>query len=127
MNCEQTQARVKTRIAGRKMAKELLSLVDECNQSDQHYMAAMIQEFARAAGMILEAKREVTPDPKPLPFERLRHMEIPFGKYHGQILDAVPLNYLDWLCQEQEQFLGFLRPYLSHPALKDHIRDYDRK
>ncbi len=124
MNSEE---RVKSRIAGRKMAKDLLEFLNESQLTDQHYMAGLIQEIARSSGMLLEAKREPSKQSgDSLSFEQLRTMEIPFGQYHGQTLDEVPLNYLDWLCQEQEQFLSFLHPYLKHPVLKDHCRDYDR-
>ena len=36
-----------------------------------------------------------------------------FGKHRGDPIREVPLEYLDWLCREQENFYAKLRAYLK--------------
>jgi uncharacterized protein (DUF3820 family) len=116
-----------SRVDGRKMASTLFEFLDANQKSDQHFVASLLEALAFKTGLHIRAAEgpKWTPE-EVMPFERVRNIRIPFGIYHGKTLDSVPLDYLDWLCGEQEMFNGTLRAYLKHPALKDHIRDYER-
>jgi len=41
-----------------------------------------------------------------------------FGKYSGQRIDEIPLDYLQWLVTEQETFLKKLQGYLLSSRIK---------
>lgn len=120
----EAEARIKSRVRGRDLARELLDLLDPGDIDDKHFMASFVQEVIAHSGMQLEAKKKAR---EPGNFESLRTVVIEFGQYKGSLYDEVPLSYLHWLCGEREDDLLLLRGYLMHPQLKNHIRDYDRK
>lgn len=115
MNAVQRAAeRVKQRIAGRNMARELFGLI-EGDTADAVYMKALVAEMESLAGLTREPEHTV----KELePIVRLGATVMPFGEHAHKRFDDVPLNYLDWLCREQESFYKTLRAYLKHPELE---------
>jgi hypothetical protein len=112
MSDEQRQ-RIEARIAGRKMGTELFGLIEGDTSSDP-YMESLIDEIRRLSG-IRHAEPEVE---KHEPIARLGATEMPFGAHAGKCFDDTPLEYLDWLCRNQEDFYKTLRAYLRHPELE---------
>ena len=105
--------RIAARVEGRKAAGELLELIGEL-KTDRDFMQAVIEKIV--AECDLAPKPEPAPTPEPI--ARLGAMLVPFGQHVGKRFDDVPLDYLDWLCREQESFYKTLRAYLKHPELE---------
>lgn len=120
------EKRIKSLVDGRETAETVLGMLYPWQREDEHFMAAFVQEIIKSSGLAVEARKPEI-DKTPACFERLRSTTIEFGKYAGLTYDEVPLNYLDWICGQQEDSLLLLRGYLMHPQLKNHIRDYVRK
>ncbi len=109
--------RIASRIAGRRYARELLQLVTEEHRQDTDYMEAIVEEFEKFTRRGVAEPAEGLP-----PIARLGATMIPFGMHGGKSLDDVPLEYLDWLCREQEGLHGAVRAYLKHPELEGRRR-----
>lgn len=110
--------RIAARVEGRQIATGLLTLIDDQAKSNRDIMQAVVETFT--AECDLTPKPE--PSPTPEPIARLGALVIPFGQHVGKRFDDVPLDYLDWLCREQESFYKTLRAYLKHPELESRRR-----
>lgn len=114
------EQRIKARVVGRATAEELHNafLADVSKKYPEHgadYAEALLERLAE----MLPHRRMATPEiEKPEPIARLGCNVIPFGKHASRQFDEVPLDYLDWLCREQEGFYKTLRAYLTHPELE---------
>lgn len=112
--------RIERRIAGRLAAVEVAG----CLGSDTacpHFMAALIEKLQ--ADCLPSAP--VMDAPKPPSIAMLGDCRITFGAHAGKSLDEIPIDYLDWLCREQEEFYRTLRAYLTHPDLESRRRGVD--
>lgn len=116
------EQRIKARIAGRNEAVPIYEMLflsdgtppwnDGCGAD---YAEALLEKLAE----LLPHRRVAEPEPeKPEPIARLGSYVIQFGRYAGHAFDDTPLDYLDWLCREQEGFYKRLRAYLTHPELE---------
>lgn len=105
--------KVAAKVAGRKAAEELVSLLSVPDGHGADY-ADILCETLRA----LLPKRRVPEPEKPIPIARLGAMQMNFGIHQGKTFDEIPLEYLDWLCRSQEDMCKNLRAYLTHPDLK---------
>ena len=117
-----SEARIQARIDGREAARDLHAMLvdDNCKPwvdgTGADYAEALLKELAS----LLPSRTVREPEPeKPLPLARLAAEVIDFGLHAGKTFDNVPLDYLDWLCRAQEEFLGRLRAYLKHPDRRD--------
>lgn len=118
---EDNLARVKSRVEGRRVASEIWSLIQDTSDSrDEDFLKAMIEKLQVLSGLVPPEK----PEQKPEPIARLGKMQMVFGVYKGKPFDEIPLEYLDWLCGEQEDFYRTLRAYLKHPQLREHRYEY---
>jgi hypothetical protein len=101
-------SKLQQRIAGRKMGETLFELI-EGDTTNLAYMDSLCAELCKNV-------------PKPKvdlgPLERYGGTIMPFGQYQGKTFDECPIDYLDWLCGVQEDFLKTLRAYLKHPSMK---------
>lgn len=102
--------RIEAKVAARKAARELVSLLEVPNNYGADYADALCEELRS-----LLPKRKEEPAPAPVSFIQLAFTEIPFGQHRGERFHTIPIEYLDWLCREQETFLATLRAYLKHP------------
>lgn len=97
------------RVAGSRLAQELLILIEPAQQADPQFMDGLVSRLERETGCRL------APAPPTPSLARLRAVLMPFGQYRGQPLAEVPRDYLDWLCRSQEEFYRDLRAFLTHP------------
>ncbi len=109
--------RIAARVEGRKAAGELLELIGDL-KADRDFMQAVIETIVAECDLAPKAE----PSPAPEPIARLGAMLVPFGQHVSKRFDDVPLDYLDWLCREQESFYKTLRAYLKHPELESRRR-----
>ena len=110
--------RIASRVRGREAAGELLSLLDAEVRDDPNAMEAIVEALE-----CFTNRNKQPPPTAPLePIARLGTMIVPFGQHVGKRFDDVPLDYLDWLCREQESFYKTLRAYLKHPELESRRR-----
>lgn len=107
---------LKRRVAGSKMAVELMSLVASKDIEDADFMDGLLDRLQRDFGSRDVSKDDV--EAAVTPIARLGATVMPFGRYEGQAFDAIPVDYLDWLCRSQEDFYRDLRAYLKHPELE---------
>lgn len=105
---------IEARIAGRKAAKELFSLLEWPDGHGADYADGLL---AALREMLPQRKADIVEPEKPIPIARLGATSIPFGKWLNYTFDETPLEYLDWLCSSQESFCKDLRAYLKHPEL----------
>lgn len=100
------------RVEAGKLAKECLELV-----ADQLTSDVMRVAFVEKLRLILIP---LTPEQSTslAPIGRLGAVQITFGQHAGKCYDDVPLDYLDWLCGQQENNLASLRAYLKHPEIE---------
>lgn len=101
------QERIADRIAGREVADSVMDLVEWGTGSDA-FKEAFVERLS-------PPKPKVESGWPDVPLARLESMTLPFGKYQGVRLCDVPLDYLQWLVAEQEEFYAMLRAYLRHP------------
>lgn len=111
------RSRIASRVRGREVATELLSLLDAEVRDDPSAMEVIVETFECFTGRNKPAAPVTTE-----PIARLGSTTIPFGQYIGRDFDSVPLDYLDWLCREHESFYKILRAYLKHPELESRRR-----
>lgn len=109
--------RIAARIAGREEAEALISCIDHNYLASPDCMEAIVEEFEKYTNR----NKPQTPA-TPEPIARLGATIIPFGQHLGRTFDQTPLEYLDWLCREQEGFYKTLREYLKHPELEGRRR-----
>lgn len=116
---EETLKRIEARVAGRNAAKEILPLL---SWPDGHG-ADFAQSFCDTMRELLPRRhtKEDSP-PAPIPIARLGQLQMVFGVHKGKHFDDIPLEYLDWLCCQQEDFYKSLRAYLKHPELESRRR-----
>jgi hypothetical protein len=105
--------RIAARVDGRKAAGDLLELLSESDKNNRDFMQSLVDTISTVCDLVPEPE----PTPTPEPIARLGATKIPFGQHNGKDFDSVPLDYLDWLCREQESFYKTLRSYLKHPDL----------
>lgn len=111
------RAKIASRVAGRKLAAELLECVDDDARSCSDLMEAVVEEFEQFTN-----RSAAKPVEKEEPIARLGATIVPFGQHAGKDFDSIPLEYLDWLCREQEGFYKRLRAYLKHTELEGRRR-----
>lgn len=111
------RSRIASRVRGREAATELLSLLDAEVRDDPNAMEAIVESLE----CFTNRNKPATPLPTE-PIARLGATTVPFGQHNGKDFDGVPLDYLDWLCREQEAFYKRLRDYLRHPELESRRR-----
>ncbi len=111
--------RLEDRIAGRKMGRDLFSLIKGGDAASRQYMESLIEELQRQNKLLHPAP---PPPENHTPITRLGSTIMPFGIHAGKSFDDVPLEYLDWLCRSQEDFYKTLRSYLRHPELESRRR-----
>lgn len=112
------RSRIASRVRGREVVAELLSLLDADVRDDPNTMEAIVESLEA----FTNRNKPKTPGPTVEPIARLGAMLLPFGQHVGKRFDDVPLDYLDWLCREQEGFYKTLRAYLKHPELESRRR-----
>jgi hypothetical protein len=110
--------RIAARVDGRKAAGDLLELLSDADKDNHDFMQSLVDTISTVCD--LNPKPEATSAPEPI--ARLGSTTIPFGQHIGKDFDSVPLDYLDWLCREQEGFYKTLRAYLKHPELESRRR-----
>lgn len=113
LNDGQAMERIAQRIKGREAANKLLEAVDKRKMTSPPFRQGFYRRMCEASA---ESTGDVA-NSKPEPIARLGKTRVPFGKYKSQPFDNVPVEYLDWLCREQEEFYADLRKYLTHPEL----------
>lgn len=118
-----SEARIKARVAGRNAADVLSDVAfDEIKEHPNHgadFAEAMIERF----GELMPKRADHQPVvPKLEPISRLGQTIIRFGSHCGKKFDNIPVEYLDWLCGQQEELIKELRAYLKHPELQEHRR-----
>jgi hypothetical protein len=114
------RSRIASRVRGREAATELLSLLDDEVRSDPEAMEVLVELLESFTNRNQPKAPEPTEPTEPI--ARLGCTRIPFGQHNGKDFDGVPLDYLDWLCREQESFYKTLRSYLKHPDLESRRR-----
>lgn len=112
--------KVLARVEGRMVAKDLWELVED-RSDDRGFMGSLIEELQRRAGLLPPLPEEE----KHEPIARLGKLQMVFGAHKGKPFDEIPLDYLNWLCGQQEDFYKSLRAYLKHPHLQSHRGEYD--
>lgn len=110
--------RIAARVNGRKAAGDLLELLSDADKGNRDFMQSLVGTISTVCDLTPKAEPAQTPEP----IARLGSTAIPFGQYSGKDFDSVPLDYLDWLCREQEGFYKTLRAYLKHPELESRRR-----
>lgn len=111
------RSRIASRVRGREAVADLLSLLDAEVRDDPNAMEAIVEALE------CFTNRNKPAEPVAVePIARLGAILVPFGQHLGKRFDDVPLDYLDWLCREQESFYKMLRAYLKHPELESRRR-----
>jgi len=108
INDDEKRQRIYSRIQGRDMAKEILDLVGE-------HEDIFMESFCETINKHINPPDELPYELMPEPLSRLENTKMPMGRYLGKRFADIPLDYLDWLCREQEDFYRDLRAYLRHP------------
>lgn len=111
------RSRIASRVRGREAGTELLSLLDTEVRDDPEAMEVLVELLE---GFTNRNKPKSTEPTEPI--ARLGATKVPFGQHNGKDFDSTPLEYLDWLCREQESFYKTLRSYLKHPELESRRR-----
>lgn len=113
--------RLTQRIAGRKAATECFGLL-EGDTEHHHYWESFVDEIETLCGIRAAKIEKEAKESKPTPIARLGQMQMVFGAHKGKSFDEIPIDYLDWLCRNQEDFYKCLREYLRHPELESRRR-----
>lgn len=111
--------KVGIRIQGRKVAEELLPLIELPEEMPEEFTEALLERLAE--GLPKPTPRVKGTD-KPIPVSRLGNTQLDFGKHKGKSFDSTPIEYLQWLYTEQETFNRQLKNYLNHPDLEQYRR-----
>lgn len=109
------QQRIKARIAGRRQAGEILSLLEWEDGTGADFAEHFLDELRSKLPQKHEPQQE---EPPPVPIARLGATKMTFGAHNGKSFDEVPLDYLSWLCGATEDSLKSLRAYLNHPEIE---------
>lgn len=124
------EQRVRDRVRGRKLAAHAFEGVDvmasthELTDGSLDLQDGFFDELEKRCGYTRDAAAEPELSDV-IPIARLGSTVLPFGKYHNHQFDYVPLDYLEWLCRSQEEFLATLKAYMKHPELESRRRGLD--
>jgi len=116
------ETRIKAKVKAREDAREIAEMLSWGNGTGADYAESFLKEL-RSRLPVKESAKPPTPL-APIPIARLGAVPMPFGEHRDKPLDDVPLQYLEWLCGKQEEFLQGLRAYLKHPELEARRRAY---
>lgn len=116
------EAKIKARVHGREIADVLSDMAISEMKPHTGHGADFAEAMLERLHDLMPKRRCTAPTDTIEPVARLGQTVIRFGSHCGKKFDQIPLDYLDWLCGEQEDFLKGLRAYLKHPALKEHRR-----
>jgi hypothetical protein len=106
---------LETRIKARKEAEYLFSLCNESQyQNHEHFWKSLL-ELVQSKVPKQEKSTELVPmTDKEVTFFRGETM--PFGKCTGELVENVPLDYLDYLIGQPDNLTPFRR-YLKNPSI----------
>lgn len=110
------EQRIKAKVKARDDAREIAEMLSWEDGTGHEYAESFIKELRNRLPVREAAKPK--PPAKPTPIARLGATLLEFGKYADRDLDQTPVEYLDWLCRQQERLVGTLKEYLTHPELK---------
>ena len=113
------QDRLDLRIATRRAAREILSLVEECAVDSKE--GPILWEEIRDAALVQAPLPPVEPNlirARPMTDAECREFEkegVPFGKFAGHRVGEAGLEYLRWL--SDQTFIDQLRKYLANETI----------
>ncbi len=116
----QIEAENISRINGRKFGKELLQFIDmERSQAYTIGVARALREWSdEILGQPYSESRVMSQDDA----ERYESNCIRFGKYLGTPIKDIPLDYLQWLADSQNELCAYLR---SEIGRKRELSEHD--
>ena len=104
----QLKERIERRKKGREEAQSILGLLTI--QGDQTAIAAFFEELKDSL-----CPKQVT-ETKQVEQRKLKELAawpMPYGKYGGQPLSEIPLEYLHWLTSDSEETMSKINQYLE--------------
>ena len=92
------------------------------DMTGRQIMASRVLRAIRAAGLDNHEPRKPMPtQPEPMTDEQVaffeHHKTVPYGKYAGQRVGDVPLDYLVWLVEDTDDFKEAVRMYLENKRI----------
>lgn len=112
--------RIKKRIKGREVAKELLALLQATTLRDRDAMEAMLETLRDNSILGRTPTTKSTTKTLPRSVQSVGGQTLKFGAYKGIPLNDVPLQYLDNLLILVEDSQHLLHEYLTHPDLNSY-------
>ena len=115
--------RIRERNAGRRTAAVIVETwqnTDKTQPKTPDYNAAFCET-------IREYLDQIDPPKKLEPYtdaeaDSVGLEPMPFGRYNGNQISLVPLDYLDWLLGESARFVEVLTQYLKNPKIAERLR-----
>jgi len=84
-------------------------------------VASRVLRAIRAAGLDNQISKPSRSQPRPMGPTEAKHFEsraMPWGKYEGQPVSAVPLDYLGYIVDDHDEFKADVRRYLDSSRVK---------
>lgn len=122
---------VKERAAGRQLARTFMDLLKE-EVSKIQYEEAVKAFWEELSEIMLNEHGPIQAPPPPKPkstgmsdrvVKLFKKELMPFGKFEGEKIEDVPLQYLDWLVGEDDDALnGRLKRYLKNEKIAEQLK-----
>ncbi len=113
-------AKVQAKVDARQAAEAGLALLQEALEGDSNHFWKIVRDFAETKVALSTKISDLALTD--IEASRFGAEEMPFGKYQGIPINSVPLQYLDWLVGEADDFRAKMRRYLLNDGVRERIR-----
>lgn len=112
------QRLMQERIAARKAAEDFLSCAEP--HGDVTHFWKVVRDFALRYAPLPEVRLSPMTD---LEVSQFEFEQIKFGKYVGEKIGNIPVNYLDWLVGQNDEFKSKLKRYVLNESVQERFRN----
>lgn len=112
---------LKSRCEARKAAEAVLELLTELVAGNSEHYWKIIREFAQK-----QVPSTVGVEVSPMSDKEARlfgETLMPYGKYSRVAVESVPVQYLDWLVGEKDDFKDQLKRYVQNDVVRRRFQD----
>lgn len=125
MSFSNVQAKLQAKCDSRKAAEAAIELLKESVSGDAQHYWRIIREYAANQ---LPAELNASAPMTDKEVDKFNKEIVPYGKYKGHTVGNVPMNYLDWLVGERDEFKEQLKRYLQNESVRSQfIEDLDEE
>lgn len=126
---EELMARIEKRVIARELAREICVIIaSELEGLEEHQVEAFWEQVRESFPQQQKESVEDTVELKPMgdkESQMFGSTHIKFGKYAGERVDEVPLDYLLWLSENKDPWKEQLKRYIKSKRIQSEQQDLE--